>query len=125
MCDPLPAGSPPRLKRYSIIPALQEGTQLPSTIQFALPPLLTMLVANHTALPLCPTVQGMHSSLWIKSSGHCILSIWRRSQGGSREGMKICIKYENLNETLYFTLKQNCVYEYHHMCSIFIYFVCI
>jgi len=123
VCDLLPAGSLSRLKRSSLIPASQESTQLPSTIQSALPPLFAMLVANYTPLPLCPTVPGMHSSLWMKSSGDCILSIWRRSQGDSRESIKTCIKCDNLNEALYFTPKRNCFYEYHHMCSIFIYSV--
>jgi len=72
-------------------------------------------------LPLCWKVPGIHCPLWMESRVYCILCRWKRSQGGSGEGMKATIKCEDCIEALCFTPKQNCFYEFHHMLSIFIY----
>jgi hypothetical protein len=85
------------------------------TTQSALPPLPTRLVTKHTPLPLCQKVPGMHSPLWMESRVDCFLCRWKRSQGGSGEGMKTNIKCEDCNEALCFTPKRNCFYEFHYM----------
>ena len=66
-------------------------------------------------LPLCRKVPGMHSPLWMESRVDSSLCRWRRSQGGSGEGMKTSIKCEDCNEALCFTPKRNCFHEFHHM----------
>jgi len=57
----------------------------------------------------------------MESRVDCFLCRWKRSQGGSGEGMKTTIKCEDCNEALGFTPKQNCFYEFRHIYSIFIY----
>jgi len=103
--DHLPAGSPSTMKSSSGIPASQTITQSALTIQSALPPLPTRLGTKHTPLPLCRKVPGMHSPLWMQSSADSFLCRWRRSQGGSGEGMKTSIKCEDCNEALCCTPK--------------------
>ena len=86
--DLLQAGSPSTMKSSSCILASQKITRSAPTTQSALPPLPTRLVTKHTPLPLCRKVPGMHSPLWMESRVDCFLCRWKRSQGGSGEGMK-------------------------------------
>jgi len=111
----LQAGSPSTINASSRIPVSQEITRLAPATQSALPPLPTRLVTKHTALPLCQMVPGMYSPLWMESGVDCFLCRWKRSQGGSGEGMKTGIKCEDCNEALCFTLKWNYFYEFHYM----------
>jgi len=119
--DLLQAGSPSTMKSSSHILASQKITRLVPPTQSALPPLPTRQVTKHTPLPLCRKVPGMDSPPWMESRVDCFLCRWRRTQGGSGEGMKTSIKCEDCNEALCFTPKQNCFHESHHMWSISIY----
>jgi len=113
--DLLQAGSPSTMKSSSHILASEKISRLAPITQSALPPLPTMLVTKHTPLPLCRKVPEMHSPLWMQSRVDCFLCRWRRSQGGSGEGMKTNIKCENCNEALCCTPKRNCFYGFDHM----------
>jgi len=114
-----PSGLVESLYIYGLVAFLDSRIKLLaisiSTTQSALPPLPTRLVTKHTPLPLCRKVPGMHSPLWMESRVGCFLCRWRRSQGGSGEGMKTSIKCEDCNEALCFTPKRNCFYEFQHM----------
>jgi len=93
--DFLQAGSASMMKSSSCIPATYKSVgRLP---WHKLP---TRLVTKHTPLPLCQKVTGMHTPLWMESRVDCSLCRWRRSQGGSGEGMKTSIKWEGCNEAL-------------------------
>jgi len=113
--DILQAGSPLTMKSSSCIPASQIIIWAAPAIRSALPSLPTTLVTKHTPLPHCWKVPGMHSPLCMESRVDYVLCRWRRSQGGSAEGMKTSIQCEDCNEALCFTPKQNCFYEFHHM----------
>jgi len=104
--DLLQAGSPSTMKSSSRVPASQKLTRSAPPTQSALPPLPTRQVTKDTPLPLCQKVPGMHSLLWMESRVDCFLCRWRRSQGGSGEGMKTSIKCEDCNVALCFTPNQ-------------------
>jgi hypothetical protein len=89
--------------------------------QRSFPHCLSGWIANTPFYPLCRKVPGMHSSLWMECRVDCLLCRWRRRHCGSGEGMETSIRCEDCNEALYFTPKRNCFYEFHHICSIFMY----
>jgi len=115
VCDLLQAGSPSSMKTSSRIPPSQQITRSASTTQSPLPRLPNRLVTNHTPLPIHRKVPGMHSLLWMENRVECFLCRWRRSQGGSGEGIRSSIKCDDCNEVLCFPPKQNCFHEFHHM----------